>query len=86
MVLCFGEILLRFAPDAGGIWLDQSVLDVYTAGSELNVASALAKWKVPVCYLTALPDNFLSKELIKKIFAEFNKKNLGLFDQYLLLM
>ncbi|MBV9961380.1 MAG: sugar kinase [Parafilimonas sp.] len=67
MVLSFGEILLRIAPDAEGEWLQKNVFEVYPGGSELNVAAALAKWKVPVCYCTAAPENFLSAQLIKNI-------------------
>ncbi|MEP6466467.1 MAG: sugar kinase [Parafilimonas sp.] len=67
MVLSFGEILLRLAPDAGGEWINRNALNVYTGGAELNVASALARWRVPVSYCTAMPDNFLSAQLIKSI-------------------
>jgi len=70
MVLSFGEILLRLAPDANGEWLDKNMLDVYPGGSELNVAAALAKWRVPVSYCTAVPKNFLSEQFIKKIEAQ----------------
>ncbi len=70
MVLSFGEILLRLAPDKEGEWLEKNMLDVYLGGSELNVAAALARWKVPVSYCTAVPENFLSARLIKKIQEE----------------
>jgi 2-dehydro-3-deoxygluconokinase len=70
MVLSFGEILLRLAPDANGEWLDKNTLDVYPGGSELNVAAALAKWRVPVSYCTAVPKNFLAEQFIKKIEAQ----------------
>ena len=70
MVLSFGEILLRFAPDANAKWLNKNSLDVYPGGSELNVAAALAKWRVPVSYCTAAPQNFLAEHLIKKIEAQ----------------
>ena len=67
MVLCFGELLLRFVPDDAAEWLKNNMLDVYVGGAEMNVASALSKWKVPVSYCTAVPENFLSAQLIKKI-------------------
>ena len=50
-----------------GKWLNKNTLDVYPGGSELNVAAALAKWRVPVSYCTAVPKNFLSEQFIKKI-------------------
>ena len=41
-------------------------------GAEINVASALASWKTPVKYCTALPDNYLSKEIC----AELERKKI----------
>lgn len=67
MVLCFGELLLRYSPDAQSNWLKENAMNVYVGGAELNVAAALAQWRVPVSYCTALPKNFLSNQLIKKI-------------------
>jgi len=67
MVLSFGEILLRLSPDAESEWLNTNVLDVYIGGSEMNVAAALARWRMPVCYCTAVPANFVSNQLINKI-------------------
>lgn len=63
-VLSFGELLLRICPDANGDWLQTNQLPVYVGGAELNVASALALWGLPSAYLTAIPDNMLSKQLI----------------------
>ncbi len=60
-VLCFGELLLRLSPGAG--WLQQNNLPAFVGGAEANVATALALWGMPVGYCTALPDNFLSKQL-----------------------
>jgi len=71
-VFCFGEILLRMSPALGGEWLQKSALDIYLGGSELNVAAALARWKIPVKYFTALPENYLSGEII----AELSKRNI----------
>ena len=63
-VLCFGELLLRLSPQLNGEWIKQGSMPVFIGGAELNVAQALAKWKVPVAYCTALPDNYLSEEVI----------------------
>jgi 2-dehydro-3-deoxygluconokinase len=62
-VVCFGELLLRISPALKGEWLHQSAAAVHVGGAELNVAKALARWGVPVKYCTALPDNYLSKEI-----------------------
>ena len=63
-VLCFGELLLRLSPVLQKKWLHESSMPVYIGGAELNVANALAKWELPVMYSTALPDNYLSKEIL----------------------
>jgi 2-dehydro-3-deoxygluconokinase len=62
-ILSFGELLLRICPDAGGEWLNHNQLPFYIGGAELNVASALALWGLPVKYFTALPDNALSTQI-----------------------
>lgn len=67
MVFCFGELLLRMSPSLGRLWIKEKVMPVYVGGAELNVATALAKWKVPVKYGTALPDNYLSDEIIEEL-------------------
>src|SRR4051794_19574228 len=64
-VLCFGELLLRLCPDVNSAWLKQNNISVYVAGAEANAATDLALWGIPVSYITALPDNFLSEELIE---------------------
>ncbi len=66
-ILCFGELLLRFSPAGEGQWLKLHELPVYLGGAELNVATALAIWKLPVSYCTALPENYLSKDILAEI-------------------
>jgi 2-dehydro-3-deoxygluconokinase len=68
-VLSFGEVLLRICPDANGEWLNTNQLPVYVGGAELNVASALALWDIPSSYMTVIPDNMLSKQLMGYIEA-----------------
>jgi 2-dehydro-3-deoxygluconokinase len=77
-VLSFGELLLRIAPDAGGNWLNDNTLPTYIGGAELNVATALALWDVPSRYITALPNNGLSEQII----AYLNKKNINTSSVY----
>ena len=67
MVLSFGELLIRFSPDVDGRWLENNSLDVYPGGSSFVIADALSTWRVPVCYCTTLPDNFLSEQIVRKI-------------------
>ncbi len=66
-IACFGEILYRLSPQANGEWLKQNSTGIFIGGAELNVASALAAWKQPVCYITAMPDNYLSKDSAEHI-------------------
>jgi 2-dehydro-3-deoxygluconokinase len=66
-ILCFGEPLLRFSPDADGRWLKTGQLPVYLGGAELNVATALARWGLPVTYCTALPENYLSGDILRAL-------------------
>ncbi|QHL86742.1 sugar kinase [Nibribacter ruber] len=64
-VLSFGELLLRICPDGDGQWLAENQLPFFVGGAELNVATALALWDIPSAYLTALPENSVSEQLIQ---------------------
>lgn len=63
-VLSFGELLLRICPDMDGHWLKENKLPFYIGGAELNVATALALWNVPSAYLSAVPKNSVTDEII----------------------
>jgi len=63
-VLSFGELLLRISPDEGGDWLKENAFPFFIAGAELNVATALALWGVPSKYITALPDNGMTHQIV----------------------
>jgi len=71
-VLCFGELLLRLPPANRGMWLKDNQMPVFIGGAELNVATALAKWNIPVKYCTALPANIISKDITDYL----NQKNI----------
>ncbi len=62
-VLCFGEVLLRMSPVANGGWIERQTIPTYIGGAELNVATALSRWNVPVQYCTAMPDNYLANDI-----------------------
>jgi 2-dehydro-3-deoxygluconokinase len=66
-ILCFGELLLRFSPATDGQWLKSHEMPVFLGGAELNVATALAKWNLPVSYCTVLPENYLSKDILETL-------------------
>ena len=63
-VICFGEILFRFAPDGDANWLKEKTMPAFVAGAELNVAQALTLWHQPTSYISALPDSFISRTLL----------------------
>lgn len=69
-VFCFGEFLLRMSPVLNRQWLHDAAIPVYIGGAELNVATALSNWKVPVKYCSALPVNFLSQDIIEELEAK----------------
>jgi 2-dehydro-3-deoxygluconokinase len=68
-VLTFGELLLRLCPDVNGDWLNSNQMPVFVGGAELNVATALALWGIPTSYMTVIPDNMLSRQLMGYIEA-----------------
>jgi 2-dehydro-3-deoxygluconokinase len=61
-IFLFGELLLRLSPTQH--WIKETNMPVYVGGAELNVATALSLWDMPTSYCTALPDNYLSREII----------------------
>jgi len=66
-VCCFGELLLRYSPALEGKWIQDASMAVYIGGAELNAATALVGWGLPVRYITALPDNYLSREIVTEL-------------------
>jgi 2-dehydro-3-deoxygluconokinase len=66
MILTFGEIMMRVAPE-GFLRFRQSMpgkVDVTFAGGEANVASSLAMFGNEVRYLTAIPDHAISQSML----------------------
>lgn len=47
----------------GGTWIREASTPVFVGGAELNAATALANWNIPVAYCSALPENALSREI-----------------------
>jgi 2-dehydro-3-deoxygluconokinase len=67
MVLTFGELLLRLSPQLGGEWIEKAQIPTFVGGAELNAATALAAWNIPVAYFTALPEHALSVDIVKHL-------------------
>ena len=64
-VCCFGELLFRMSPANDS--LQTNSMPFYIGGAEFNAATALANWNIPVKYVTAIPDNYLSKQVVQYI-------------------
>jgi 2-dehydro-3-deoxygluconokinase len=69
-IFCFGELLLRMSPALERQWIHDGQMPVYIGGAELNVATALSNWNIQTKYCTALPDNYLSKEIIEELHSK----------------
>lgn len=66
-VFCFGELLLRMSPGLERQWVREAQMPVFIGGAELNAATALANWNIPVKYCTVLPANYLAEEIVEEI-------------------
>ena len=64
-VLNFGELLLRMSPNNNGEWIRENMISTFIGGAELNVATALSKWEIPCKYITALPKNSISTDILQ---------------------
>lgn len=66
-ILCFGELLLRYSPVMNGGFIHDASMPVFIGGAELNAATALANWGEEVAYYTAMPDHYMTEEIIQYI-------------------
>ncbi len=86
-ILTFGELLLRIALDAKRDWLKKKHFPFFIGGAELNVATALALWGLPTRHFTAMPDNYMCRELVLMLQQQnidtsqihYDGKRLGIF-------
>jgi 2-dehydro-3-deoxygluconokinase len=63
-LLAFGEIMLRLSPPGRELILQTPRFDVWVAGAEANVATALARLGHDVAFASAVPDNDLGDAAI----------------------
>lgn len=64
-VLLFGELLVRLNPETDRFITPSHQVNLYPGGSEANVAVSLAHWGTPVSYVSRVPDNALSREILE---------------------
>jgi len=62
--LAFGEIMLRMSPPGRELLMQTPKLDVWVAGAEANVATALARLGHDVGFASMVPDNDLGRAAI----------------------
>lgn len=68
-VLCFGEMLIRLAPDTDTGLGEAETLRPHVAGAEANVAISLASLGTPARMATVLPDNALGARALHTLAA-----------------
>jgi 2-dehydro-3-deoxygluconokinase len=61
-VISYGEILFRFSPE-----FEQNQAALYIGGAEANMAASLARWGTPVAYISKVPDNGLSRQVLQQL-------------------
>lgn len=66
-VLTFGEIMLRLKTKGNERFFQSPEFEATFGGGEANVAVSLANFKMPVEYLTVLPDNTIGDECIAEL-------------------
>ncbi len=65
--LAFGEIMLRLSPPGRELLLQTPKFDVWVAGAEANVATALAKLGHDVGFASMVPDSDLGRSAISTL-------------------
>lgn len=66
-ILLFGELLLRLSPQQEEFFNSDNSINLFPGGSEANVATSLGQWNVPNSYVSCIPDNELTKQILKNI-------------------
>lgn len=65
--VAFGEIMLRLSPPGRELLMQTPKLDVWVAGAEANVATALSRLGHHVGFVSALPDNDLGQAALTSL-------------------
>lgn len=65
--LAFGELMLRLSPPGRELLMQTPKLDVWIAGAEANVASALARLGHDAAVASAVPDNDLGRAALTSL-------------------
>lgn len=63
----FGEVMMRLSPSGNLRFNQANSCDFFFGGSEANVAVALAKYGIPVSFVSKLPDNAFGNAAIETL-------------------
>lgn len=63
-ILSFGELLLRLSSAGESFLGENNAVTVFPGGSEANVAASLGQFGLRCSYMSRIPDNELSKQVI----------------------
>ena len=63
-IICFGEALVRYQPAEDSFFNESNMIMAFL-GSEANVAVKLGQTGLPVSYISAAPDNQITREFLK---------------------
>src|SRR5690554_5841527 len=66
-ILLFGELLMRLSPRQKEFFDSDRLIHLFPGGSEANVATSLGQWNIPSTYVSCVPDNALTKQLLQHI-------------------
>lgn len=64
-IICFGEALVRYQPAEDSFFNESNMIMAFPGGSEANVAVKLGQTGLPVSYISAAPDNQITREFLK---------------------
>lgn len=76
-VALFGEYMLRLTPPSQQKLVQSDTLEMHWAGSEANIAVSLSVFGNSTLYITALPDNELSRAGLSQLYKYGVKTNLN---------
>ena len=66
-VVTFGEIMLRLKPPGHERFFQSPILEATFGGGEANVAVSLARFGLPVCFVSVIPDNPVGDACIREL-------------------
>ncbi|MFC7525084.1 PfkB family carbohydrate kinase [Parapedobacter sp. GCM10030251] len=66
-ILSFGELLLRLSSSGESFLGENGQVVVFPGGSEANVAASLGQWGVPCSYLSRIPENDLTSQILSTL-------------------